>query len=39
MRALQIHAGPRALALLRDRPLQPADVRVVPAAAGGPMLS
>ena len=36
MRALQIHAGPRALALLRDRPLQPADVRVVPAAAGGP---
>jgi hypothetical protein len=34
--ALQIHAGPRALARLRERGLQPADVRVVPAAAGGP---
>jgi hypothetical protein len=34
--ALQIHAGPRALALLRDRPLQPSDVAAIPAAAGGP---
>ncbi len=36
MRALKILAGPRALAHLRDRGLQPDDVRVVPAAAGGP---
>jgi hypothetical protein len=36
MRALQVSAGPRALAHLRERGLQPADVRVVPAAAGGP---
>ena len=36
MRALCIHAGPRALRHLRERGLQPADVRVVPAAAGGP---
>ena len=36
MQALQIHAGPRALALLRDRSLLPQDVRVVPGAAGGP---
>ena len=35
-RALQVYAGPRALAHLRERGLQPADVRVVPAAAGGP---
>ena len=34
--ALQIHAGPRALALLRERSLLPSDVRAVPAAAGGP---
>ena len=34
--ALQIHAGPRALALLRERGLRQQDVRVVPAAAGGP---
>ena len=33
--ALQIHAGPRALARLRERGLQPEDVRVVPGAAGG----
>ena len=33
--ALAVHAGPRALAWLRDRGLQPADVRAVPAAAGG----
>jgi hypothetical protein len=36
MRALQLHAGPRARAQLRERGLAPADVRVVPAAAGGP---
>lgn len=35
-RALQVYAGPRALAHLRERGLKPADVRVVPAAAGGP---
>lgn len=34
--ALQVYAGPRALAHLRERGLQPGDVRVVPAAAGGP---
>lgn len=36
MRALQILAGPRALVHLRQRGLQPGDVRVIPAAAGGP---
>ncbi len=36
MSALQIFAGPRALALLRERGLRAADVRVIPAAAGGP---
>jgi len=36
MKALQIHAGPRALAHLRTHGLRPHDVRVVPAAAGGP---
>lgn len=36
MKALQIHAGPRARARLRERGLRPEDVRVVPAAAGGP---
>jgi hypothetical protein len=35
-RALCIHAGPRALRQLQDRVLQPDDVRVIPAAAGGP---
>ena len=34
--ALQIHAGPKALAQLRERGLRPQDVRVIPAAAGGP---
>jgi hypothetical protein len=34
--ALQVFAGPRALRQLRERGLRPADVRVVPAAAGGP---
>ncbi|MFN7727428.1 MAG: phospholipase [Rubrivivax sp.] len=34
--ALQVHAGPRALAQLREQGLRPQDVRVVPAAAGGP---
>ena len=36
LRALQAYAGPRALAHLRERGLRPADVRVIPAAAGGP---
>jgi Patatin-like phospholipase len=36
MKALQIFAGPRALAHLRSNGLQPADVRAIPAAAGGP---
>lgn len=36
MHVLQIHAGPRALRLLNDRPLQPGDVAMVPGAAGGP---
>ncbi|MFT3665862.1 phospholipase [Piscinibacter sp.] len=36
MQALQIHAGPRALRHLRERGLAPADVRLIPAAAGGP---
>ena len=35
-RALQVLAGPAALRHLRERGLKPADVRVVPAAAGGP---
>jgi len=34
--ALQVFAGPRALAHLREHGLRPSDVRVVPAAAGGP---
>ena len=34
-RALQIHAGPRALPVLRQRPLQAGDVAAMPAAAGG----
>jgi len=36
MKALQIHAGASALKQLRERGLRPADVRVIPAAAGGP---
>lgn len=36
MQALRIHAGPVALQQLRERGLQPADVGVVPGAAGGP---
>jgi hypothetical protein len=35
MKALQIHAGATALKHLRERGLQPADVRIIPAAAGG----
>jgi hypothetical protein len=34
--ALLVHAGPRALARLREQGLRSADVRAVPAAAGGP---
>jgi len=34
--ALEVHAGPRARAQLRERGLCAADVRVIPAAAGGP---
>jgi len=33
---LQVHAGPRARAHLRERGLAAGDVRVIPAAAGGP---
>jgi len=36
MRALQIHAGATALRQLRERGLHAQDVRVIPAAAGGP---
>ena len=36
MKALQVLAGPRAREHLRQRGLAPADVHVVPAAAGGP---
>jgi hypothetical protein len=36
MHALLVHAGPRALSLLRQRPIAPADVGAIPAAAGGP---
>ena len=36
MQALHIHAGPRALAHLREHGLGPADIRLIPAAAGGP---
>jgi hypothetical protein len=36
MRALQVHAGPRAREWLRTRGLRPGDVAVIPAAAGGP---
>jgi hypothetical protein len=34
--ALQVHAGPRALKVLRERGLRAVDVRAIPAAAGGP---
>ena len=36
MRALQVYAGDRARAWLREHGLRAADVRVIPAAAGGP---
>jgi len=36
MRALRLYAGPAALRHLRRQGLQPADVRAIPAAAGGP---
>ena len=36
MKALQIFAGKRALAHLKSNGLSPADVRAIPAAAGGP---
>ncbi len=36
MKALRIYAGQRALARVRERGLTPSDVRVIPAAAGGP---
>ena len=36
MKALQVFACTRAREHLRDRGLAPADVRVIPAAAGGP---
>lgn len=36
MKALRIHAGPRALEHLREHGLRAQDVRAVPAAAGGP---
>ncbi len=36
MQALHIHAGPKALAHIREHGLQPEHVGVIPAAAGGP---
>ncbi|HRI18119.1 MAG TPA: phospholipase [Burkholderiaceae bacterium] len=36
MRALEVHAGPGALAQLRERGLQPGRIGAIPAAAGGP---
>jgi hypothetical protein len=36
MKALQVFAGPRAREYLRQHGLRPGDVRVIPAAAGGP---
>ncbi len=36
MKALSVHAGPRALHALREHGLQPQHVRAIPAAAGGP---
>lgn len=35
-KALRVHAGPLARRWLRERGLRPEDVRVIPAAAGGP---
>ncbi|WP_372964157.1 patatin-like phospholipase family protein [Marinobacter sp.] len=34
--ALTIRAGSRALARLREKPLEPSDIHVIPGAAGGP---
>jgi hypothetical protein len=34
--ALEVHAGPRALRMLRERGMRAEDVRAIPAAAGGP---
>ncbi|MDH5540757.1 MAG: phospholipase [Rhizobacter sp.] len=36
MKALSIHAGPKALRALREHGLRPQDVGIIPAAAGGP---
>ena len=36
MQALHIHAGPKALAHIREHGLQPAHIGVIPGAAGGP---
>jgi len=36
MKALAVHAGPKALKQLREQGLRPQDVRAIPAAAGGP---
>jgi hypothetical protein len=36
MKALSIHAGPRAMKALREHGLRPRDVQLIPAAAGGP---
>ena len=36
MSSLTFHAGPAALARIRDHGLQAADIGIVPAAAGGP---
>jgi hypothetical protein len=35
-KALQVHVGPRALQVLQERGLNAAEVRAIPAAAGGP---
>jgi hypothetical protein len=36
MKALSVHAGPKALKALRAHGLRPQDVAIIPAAAGGP---
>jgi hypothetical protein len=36
MQALQIHAGPKALAHIREHGLRPEHIGVIPGAAGGP---
>ena len=36
MTALEVYAGPKALAQLQAQGLKPQDVRLVPGAAGGP---